>query len=110
VSCIASLSGLSIVLFVFVLFLVLPVSLDCDFFIAPSVFSDVYLTIFIPCYNLILLQPSGGKDETNVNKTRALLQTSGGKDETNVNKTRALLQTSGGKDETNIILCASTCL
>jgi hypothetical protein len=39
----------------YIVVLLLPVSLDCDFLIAPSVFSDVYLTIFIPCYNLILL-------------------------------------------------------
>ena len=57
--CLFAHSGVQYILCcVFALFfvvLLLPVSLDCDLLIAPSVFSDVYLTIFIPCYNLILL-------------------------------------------------------
>ena len=42
------------VLFVFILCFVcpmLPVSLDCPFLIAPSVFSNVYLALFIICWN-----------------------------------------------------------
>jgi len=41
-------SGVSLLLFVFVLCLVspmLPFSLDCPFFIVPSVFSNVYLNV-----------------------------------------------------------------
>jgi hypothetical protein len=45
------------VLFVFVLFLVyplLPVSLDCPFLIAPSVFSNIYLSVSLDCPFLIV--------------------------------------------------------
>jgi hypothetical protein len=62
----------------------LPVSLDCSFLMAPSVFSNVYLNINNPIDLFHICHIEGYMFKKNVNKTWSLLQTTGDKDEPNI--------------------------